>query len=462
MQPTYDELLEENRQLKEIIKRLEMIIAEQASRIAELESRLNKNSKNSSKSPSSDQKPNLLRRQPKEQRPFHPGASRQLLPENRLTSLEQRKIEICPRCDVAMESTGRVLKWQQVELPEIRPLVHQIECLGSRCPRCSFETLPALSESEKFLLSPRLEAFVHLCLSQFRQGHEVVREFLNALLPDLTISKGLISKIKARGDRAFKQAREEIRLALSSHSGATHMDATSWRHSGKNEHAIVTRSDEWVLFDIVGQQNGDTIANLVEDGEVDHLVTDRGFPAQKLKVGLHQYCLAHLLRNILGLAEHRSTSLNEVEDLGELYDLILELFHDKHRLDRSEISEGTWRQYGYQTWNDIRYHIEEKLASSSKKTRRFYKKLLSDLPHFKAYLRSRDHPMTNNPAEEALRPLVIARKLCFGSRSEYGKEWRASLQSCIATLRKKNQDVWDFLTQVVRAYRSEAPYPRYS
>ena len=45
--------------------------------------------------------------------------------------------------------------------------------------------------------------------------------------------------------------------------------------------------------------------------------------------------------------------------------------------------------------------------------------------------------MTNNLAEEALRTLVIARKLCFDSRSEYGRTWQAVIQSCVETLHRQ-------------------------
>jgi transposase len=61
--------------------------------------------------------------------------------------------------------------------------------------------------------------------------------------------------------------------------------------------------------------------------------------------------------------------------------------------------------------------------------------------------------MTNNPAEEALRSLVIARKLCFGSRSEYGRAWRAEIQSCIETLHKPGRCVLNFIADAICAER---------
>jgi len=143
-----------------------------------------------------------------------------------------------------------------------------------------------------------------------------------------------------------------------------------------------------------------------------------------------------------------------------VYDSLQMLFRDKHRLDRGEISLSTWRQYGYATWDYMKAKIEEILESDpGKKLQRACKRMLRDWDHFKVYLRHRDYPMTNNPAEEALRNLVIMRKLCFGSRSYYGRYWRGAIQSCIETLRRQGQSVLDFLTAALKSSRLGSPYP---
>ena len=81
--------------------------------------------------------------------------------------------------------------------------------------------------------------------------------------------------------------------------------------------------------------------------------------------------------------------------------------------------------------------------------------LVVDRGH-RTYLKNPEFPMTNNLAEEALRNLVIARKLCFGSRSEYGKRWRESLHSCIETLKRQGQSILDFLAETIQQARMGA------
>jgi transposase len=452
MKPTYEELENEIKDLKKLVKQL-------LERIADLESQLNKNSKNSSKSPSSDQKSNLPQIKRKETRPFHSGASRQLLPESMVTSRTERRIETCPRCRSTMLSTGEVIKWQQIELPEIKPLVHQWDLHVCQCPNCQLVATPELHSGEEYLLGPRFEALVNVCLSRFRMGHLIVREFIATLVPNIGLSQGLISKIKARAAKALASPRQQIMEEILKEKGPLHADATGWRHMGKNEHAVVMRVNNWIAFSFVSHQNKDTFNQLLSERGL-HLVSDRGLPVSEVRARIHQYCLAHLLRNIQGLSEHRATTLDEAQQLGEIYDAVQHLFIDKHRMERGEISINTWRQYGYQGWQYIERMIEQVLESGpGKKVRRALRKIQNGWKHFKVYLQRPDYPMTNNPAEEALRSLVIARKLCFGSRSEYGRAWRAEIQSCVETLRRKGCSVLDFLADAIRAYRSGNPCP---
>ena len=46
----------------------------------------------------------------------------------------------------------------------------------------------------------------------------------------------------------------------------------------------------------------------------------------------------------------------------------------------------------------------------------------------------------NNQGERALRPLVITRKISFGSQSEKGARTRETLMTALRTLRKRRKD----------------------
>ncbi len=53
-------------------------------------------------------------------------------------------MQVCPRCRSCIEPTETVNSWQQIELPEIKPLIHQIDLITCKYPRCHPEERPVL------------------------------------------------------------------------------------------------------------------------------------------------------------------------------------------------------------------------------------------------------------------------------------------------------------------------------
>ena len=68
-------------------------------------------------------------------------------------------------------------------------------------------------------------------------------------------------------------------------------------------------------------------------------------------------------------------------------------------------------------------------------------------------------PLTNNPAESALRPMVIARDISHGTRCASGSRAYALLASVIETCRLRKASSWHYLADVIRAARIGAALP---
>ena len=460
MKPTYEQLEQANLRLGQTIVQLEKIILELKTDIEDLKTRFNKNSSNSSKPPSSDQKGNTPKKDRSQKKKSNrPGVNRKLLPDHMVTSRETRGLNTCPRCRSLMNPTGESVKWQQVDLPQIKPLVHEIELLTCKCTRCSLTQTPLLKDSEIFLMGSRLEGFVNLLMARFRHSHLAVRSFIELLIPGLHLSQGLISKAKKRGYLAFDEAASQITKEILASVEPKFADVTGWRHMGQNWNALILRNPVLIRYFLIEKQNGTSLEAILQQGP-HFLVSDRGLATQKMNIKHLQYCLSHFLRNIQGVAENSEVSTEETQVLGEIHETLQNLFHEKHQYERNELSLSSWRQYGYQKWAWMRQTFDDLLCKSkSKFLRRFCKRALADWKHFMVYL-AQEGPMTNNLAEEGLRHLVIARKLCFGSQSDYGLKWREAVQSCAETLKRQGKSVMDFFTHTIEAFRTGTPYPR--
>jgi hypothetical protein len=65
-------------------------------------------------------------------------------------------------------------------------------------------------------------------------------------------------------------------------------------------------------------------------------------------------------------------------------------------------------------------------------------------------------PPTNNHAEPALRPLVIFRKVCMGTRSEHGSGNTAIFNSLTETVKLQNSSVFDLFQVILTATVAQA------
>src|SRR5262245_19680695 len=138
MKLTYEEL-------EAKVSRLEELLKQALEKIAKLEEQLNRNSKNSSKPPSTDQKTNSTSDQRKTRAP-RIGRSRSPFSSDRIDLHVQCSQENCPYCGSAAIELKRVPgeKWQQAELPEVRAIVTEYELLKYSCKECGKNSTASL------------------------------------------------------------------------------------------------------------------------------------------------------------------------------------------------------------------------------------------------------------------------------------------------------------------------------
>ena len=82
--------------------------------------------------------------------------------------------------------------------------------------------------------------------------------------------------------------------------------------------------------------------------------------------------------------------------------------------------------------------------------------------HAQAYFRFITTPgvdPTNNLAEQAMRFVVIDRRITQGTRSEHGRQWCERIWTVIATCTQQGRSVFEYLRQAIIAYLRNQPIP---
>jgi len=227
-------------------------------------------------------------------------------------------------------------------------------------------------------------------------------------------------------------------------------DETSWREDGANRYTWLLSTRSVSLF-LVGRSRATAVPmELFEALEREArtaagvLVVDRYVVYGKLPVAL-QYCYAHLLRDVQKL----QAQFPDCDEVKRFCRLLGRLLARAMGLRKRKISD---RRY-YQAAGLIGRRIADTCATEARHAGiQAIQDIFRQNPHrLYHWVRDRRVPPENNYSERSLRPLVIARKLSFGSQSARGSKTRETIMSVLHSLAKQGHDPAARLTEALDA-----------
>jgi transposase len=277
-------------------------------RLADLEARLNQNSTNSSKPPSSEHphaKP--ARPTPKSLRgcggqPGHSKHQRPLLPTEQCQQVIPCVPPTCRRCAAPLRGTDpQPLRHQVWELPEIKPTVteYQRHRLTCRCGTITCGALPAGVPTGQ--AGPRLIAFSGLLLSCFRQSKRRAALFLSMILHQPACPGWMVSLQKLAAE-AVQPAYHELVRQLRQQA-VLYIDESPTKE-GKIKSWIWTFvAATFTLFATRTSRAADILADWLGEAYTGVIHCDRA--RMYWSFGRLQWCWAHLKRDMQGLIDSR-------------------------------------------------------------------------------------------------------------------------------------------------------------
>lgn len=447
------------------IQALTARVARQDERIAQLERRLNRSSRNSSVPPSAGPPAGTPKRgkdssgRKQGAQPGHEGRGRPLLPAWAV----DRVIDYWPeRCGcghvfVVDEhvAVGDPVRWQIEELPVISVKVTEHRCHWARCPGCGEQARGEQpSEVAQSAFGPRFQAAVTTLSVRNRISRRDVVECCEQLFSS-RISTGTVDAILDRAAQALAEPHADLLGALRG-SGAVNMDETGWRTAGE-------RRALWGVFDrrhaylqIAPDRHEDHARELLADTKA-IVTSDRWWAYAHLPLARRQLCWAHLRRDFTAHAE----GLAAEKEFGE-HGLVLcervfwawEIFG--HTDDRCELKLAIRRCQ--REFKPIIARYATKRARN-KYCRGMACNLLKAWPALWTFAAHPGVQPTNNHAERALRSAVIYRKLSLGSQSERGERRIERLLSAHTTCRLQNRSLFIYLTDTLTAHARGDPVP---
>src|SRR5450830_516328 len=447
-----DELIEANRRLE--------------SRVAELEQRLKRNSRNSSLPPSAD--PPSVPPRPRQAasgrragaQPGHPGRGRRLASIESLDELIDHWPSRCAcghrfseteRCPV-----GKPARHQVAELPPTAVLLSEHRLQRLRCPDCGATTrveLPAGVPPGAF--GPRLQAAVATLAVRNRVSRRDTTELLRELF-GATLSSGSIDAIVQHAGEALAEPHahlaEQIRCA-----SVVNVDETGWRLRGGKRTLWGALTFRAAVFRIAEGRHRREAEALLGEEFSGVACSDRWWAYDYLDVERRQLCWAHLVRDLTahseGLGAQKQFGAAGLRVAAGLFAAWAEFRADA---DRARLLESV-----DPLKEELRALLEEAAGKSARNRRHrtFAKNLLKRWPALWSFASVPGVEPTNNHAERGLRGAVIYRKLSLGSQSEEGERTIARLLSASVTCRLQRRSLFAYLSDVLAAKIRGDPIP---
>jgi len=439
------------------------------SKVDELTARiakLSKNSSNSSKPPSSDiVKPSnrAQRRCDKKKHKKggqlnHPKWERVPFDSNDVMPIYYT-LTSCPHCAGSMERLAdepeKIL--QQIGLPS--PAVEKTEHRApaywcSRCKCIHYASFPANVVKEG-LFKPDISATVCFLKYVGCMSLSGIKKYLHDVW-DVKVTKGYLAKVLRKGSNALVACYNELLQALPFQQ-VVNSDETGHKENGKNFWTWVFRSNIFTLFKISPSRGSDVLIDVLGK-EFNGVLGCDYFSAYRKFMGDFdvriQFCLAHLIRDVKYLVDFPDAAVKRYGT--KILDALRDLFHTIHACDSMSPERFTAK-------------LEEMKAAVLKagtsyvplrsEAQNMAKRLRENGQSYFTFITTPKIDPTNNCAEQAIRFVVIYRKVSQGTRSKNGRTACERFFTVIATCARQGKSAFAFIKETFEIYFTGLPTP---
>ena len=443
-----------------VLSLLESVAALQK-RVAELEERVQQNSRNSSKPPSSD--PPHTPPRPKQAssgrkaggQPGHAGHGRSLKPVAQVKRVVVVKPTACAGCGgLLLGEDPHPVRHQVTDLPRLEPEVTEYQRHTLTCLACGTPTqVPWPTEMPTGSWGPRVQATVGYVTGRLGVSQRDTEEMLETVF-HIPLGLGSIPALEQAVSAAVAPPVAEARTYVQTQP-VNNVDETSWSERTQRGWLWVTTTPLVTVFLLLATRGADGAKKLLGETFQGIVGSDRWSAYNWLDPTRRQLCWAHLKRDFQAFVERGG----QPERIGQaLLTCVAQLFSLWHR-----VRDGTLRRPDFQiAMQPIQSRVGELLREGAQlaqeKTGRTCAQLLKLEVALWTFVHVDGVEPTNNGAERPLRRAVLWRRRSFGTQSADGSRFVERILTVVTTLRQQKRDVLDYLTEAcAAAIRGDPP-----
>lgn len=305
-------------------------------------------------------------------------------------------------------------------------------------------------------LGQRVKALGHVL--HYRHGvpvrkvPAVIEEMTGLRLTQSALTQDALKQTDGALGSAYRRLRETIGRA-----DVTHTDDTGWRIGGRTAFLMVFATRTETVYQIRERHRNEEVREVISTQFAGVMVCDRGrsYDAEELVAVAQQKCLAHLIRNAGEIADGKKGRAKEFgQSLKQLLKQALGLAKERATLPWADYEQRVRELNGRLT-----HHLRNRILRDDDNQR-----LLNgvgtqqDRGNLLRFLNDPRIEPTNNRAERALRPAVIARKVSHCSKNERGARAFEAFVSVLETARNTcTTRITDALCNLLDEIQAAAP-----
>jgi len=354
----------------------------------------------------------------------------------------------CPECRVQLSE----VQTHQRIVEDIVPARVTVVCYHTTsgyCPSCRkvmesrAPQQPPAADVPQGQLGLNTLATGALLRMQYRLPYRPIAQLLEDL-PGLSISAGTIARQIQRMGHWLEGQYERLKVLLRV-SPVVHMDETGWRTNGRNGWLWAMLSDRHTVYHVDKSRGQKVVHNLLGKEFDGTLVTDFYSGYAKVKCA-KQKCLVHVLRELRDTAAKCPAFA-----VGAFHRRCKRLVKELLRLkkQKGQMEPSAYEREGQRLERQLKKLAEE--SWDQPHAARLAARLKRHPQELTRFLWHDQMDGTNNAAERAIRPAVVARKISGGSRSAKGARATAILMSVLRTAYQQGHPLFETIKTLLMA-----------
>lgn len=351
----------------------------------------------------------------------------------------------CPDCGRTLHGGWLAYRRQVIDIIPAPVEVTEHEVYGRYCGVCGKNVVPRLDLSGEVVgahrVGIRLMSLIAYLKEVARMTVRTIQHFIK-VMHQVHLSVGEIVKVLRAVANKGKETYQGLLKQVQT-SPYVHADETGWREDGQNGYLWVAATPTVRCFVHKKSRAGEVAEELLGKDFDKILITDfyggyNRFACRKQK------CWAHLLRDLHKLR----LSAPENEAVSGWIDAVKNIY-EMSKGYQKECQNGKSLRCGVFDRQRMRRQFEADLQALAEPytgkqndapQRILAERIVNFLPELFTFVEFPDVPSENNAAERAVRPAVIARKVCGGTRSEQGSSTKIILMSIMQTWKLQGLD----------------------